>query len=210
MIQEDKIPAEVADVEMKDVDFELVLKQMRAHRIAACQAARKAKKMKELEQALSSMSESTTSLGDDSEQNQWIYWKRIQSGHAPPVRALSVGSIALNSNPSSPTSVHQSVRGIFEREVLTKLQDAVASRFDGRGETHNYSKYGKYGNCAKSLQYTQQDLHDLIDDHEFTKLQRSLRRNGAVTNELLRQNLPFVVKQSQESKRNRCQGKGVS
>jgi hypothetical protein len=61
------------------------------------------------------------------------------------------------------------------------------------------SFFGTHEACAKSLQYTRNNLVDLISDHKFAKLQRSLKKSGAVTNELLRQNLPYVVKQNQQS-----------
>jgi hypothetical protein len=158
--------------------------------------------------AQATLSDSFNGFMDDSSlRDPRTFWKpgHHQSGQSLPSPTFSGGfdssssSLSLHEtgNPSSPTSV-QSVTDILGREIVNKIQVAFFAT-----KSADNSRFGMYEERAKALQYSRQDLEDLIDDRQFAELQRSLRNSGAVTNEILRQNLPFVVKQSQAAKKRR-------
>jgi len=58
----------------------------------------------------------------------------------------------------------------------------------------------------KEYEYSHHDVQLLISkEEEFARLQRSLRHKGAVTNELLKQVLPLVIRQSQQQQQQQQQ-----
>jgi len=174
--------------EAKELELEERLKQMRVRRFQA-QAAREAAALRD---------------DDDSAHSSVAY-----SIH----RLDSAGKL-----PESPTSVFGVGKELLEREVIAKLQGFASGSSSalplnssssirigtgsvrGRDEPRTSSvDFGKYKAQAKQLEYTSEDLHQLIEDGgDFHRLQRSLRNKGAVTNELLKQVLPFVIQQCQE------------
>ena len=143
----------------------------------------------------------------EDEQEERIYWRRLQAHRQNPDILFDTPP---RHDPASPNSVAFGMKEMIEREVISKLQGTfIQHQGGGNANSRNTNKnphrgkstvkFGRYAEQAKQLEYTQDQFHQLIDDRdEFIRLQRSLRNNGAVTNELLKQVLPFVVKQSQE------------
>ncbi|CAB9496221.1 expressed unknown protein [Seminavis robusta] len=62
--------------------------------------------------------------------------------------------------------------------------------------------FGPFSESVRLYRFSETALHQLaFEGHDFIKLQKSLRKQGAVTNALLKQVLPMVVLQSQRRRR---------
>ena len=130
-----------------------------------------------------------------------IYWKRstrkmMAPNHATPTEAPWQRGAQFNtSNPQSPASVLES---FLEQKLLQPLQESLMPAPEAPAEKK--PKVPKrIRKQADAMQYTQADVEKLIlDPRQFKKLQRSLRNRGAVTNELLKQNLSLVVQQAKK------------
>ena len=91
--------------------------------------------------------------------------------------------------PSTPTYTStQSQRSRPSSSVHKKIRD---------------DDHSEMAESFRQLQYSRDDLQFLAfgESRDFRKLQRSLRKEGAVTNELLKQVLPMVVAQSQQRRK---------
>lgn len=162
------------------------------------------------------------------EQEQAAYWRRLsyqkhRHQHDPDSWEQGI-SVPSSLSPSTPNSVMVDVKDIIEREFFSKLQDSFTlatqqsplSAPPMQPQTQQYRRqssrlsssvdFGPHEEQARKLEYTSDDLHRfLLVDKEFSRLKKSLRHEGAITNGFLKQVLPLVIKQSQERQQRKQQ-----
>lgn len=166
--------------------------------------------------------DSSSSVCLSPEQEQAMYWRQLsyqkrRHQHDPDAWEQGI-SMSPPLSPAAPSSVVVDVKDIF----LAKLQDSLSAQPlsqplpESQAPTQLYLRqnsrlsssvdFGPYEEQARQLEYTSDDVHQfLCVDREFSRLKKSLRREGAITNEFLKQVLPLVVKQSQERHQSRQQ-----
>jgi hypothetical protein len=157
--------------------------------------------MPALSETSSSMSYTSSFTEDESEQG--AYWRRLSDRRKEYSNHDPFSTEVTNLSPFSSRSVTEFV----ERELIAKLEGLMdlsnASHGTGSNQRRYAERFGVHEEQARDLDYTRQDLYNLMDDQEFRRLQRSLRNKGAVTNEVLKQVLPLVVRQSKISQERR-------
>ena len=179
--------------------------------------------------------DSSSSVLMSPEQEQAAYWRRLsyqkrRHQHDPDSWEQGIGVPSSLSSPT-PNSVMVDVKDIIEREFFSKLQDGftlatqqappiLPPPLQSQPQSQHYRRqssrvlssvdFGPHEEQARKLEYTSDDLHRFLSvDSEFSRLKKSLRHEGAITNGFLKQKLPLVIKQSQERlqrKRQEAQG----
>ena len=117
-----------------------------------------------------------------------------------PTRSLSAGGRA------------QMVASVEERQQASKpgllrstTLNAMKNLFgDNKDQTDDdLHKFGIHSNTVRTLNYTQVDVANICDDHrEFERLKATLKKQGAITNEVLKQGLHFYVQAKKDREAN--------
>ncbi|CAB9520717.1 expressed unknown protein [Seminavis robusta] len=188
------------------LSFEESLRQMRERRHTFLQRQYSVGRLSDTsDSSVPLVSEGSSPLDEESERQ---YWKRLSdrrrdsSNHKPLPTVLD-----HHHHHNAVTEFVEEKLGLKGFMDLNNASFGSQHGLWGNGSHHGNRRtvqFGQFSDQAKQLHYTPQDLHQLIEGKEFSRLQRSLRNKGAVTNEVLRQCLPLVVRQSklnQERKR---------
>jgi hypothetical protein len=147
-------------------------------------------------------SPSTFSQASEDESDQRIYWRRLgQNKKSKEALPMMHPRLSI----TSPTSVtSQFVEKVSKLEGLLDLNipsmNASYNNMSNSSRRQTAARFGRYQDQAMELDYTPEDLQALVGGSDFERLKRTLRNKGAVTNEMLRQVLPLVVKQSRQEK----------
>jgi hypothetical protein len=113
--------------------------------------------------------------------------RRVKSGGLMEM-ALAVGNpdayaVQQSSDDTRTPSWGEAVAGL-----LFKKDDKDNEEKDRR------AKFGQHSNSVRSLEYSQEDVLGILDDHEeFERLKAALKKKGAITNEVLKQRFHFYV-----------------
>ena len=83
--------------------------------------------------------------------------------------------------------------GLLRSTTLNAVKSIFGDNSDA--DIHDEEKkFGIYSNSIRTLNYTQVDVANICDDHqEFERLKATLKKQGAITNEVLKQGLHFYV-----------------
>lgn len=78
---------------------------------------------------------------------------------------------------------------------LGEAASSVCNLLVGGLSLEEEEEYGIHSTSMRHLQYNQDDVNGIIDDQkEFARLKATLKKKGAVTNEVLKQRLHYYVK----------------
>ena len=83
--------------------------------------------------------------------------------------------------------------GLLRSTTLNAVKSIFGDHSDA--DIHDEDKrFGMYSNSVRTLNFTQVDVANICDDHqEFERLKATVKKQGAVTNEVLKQGLHFYV-----------------
>ena len=222
MMVEENDSNEQEQEEEDDIDFyEEVLLDLRSRRLEEQQQQQQQRERKstgkwfeddltESTSSLSFLSSWATTSHDDasscmslsschSEHDTFLYWNELRRGRTPPVPVLK--------KKKQPQQRHSDGASLPELLAQLKPRSSMYTTTAPPASFHQQQSsgidLGEHAERVRSYRYSAMDLHHLcfdVEGRDFFRLQKSLRKEGAVTNALLKQVLPAVVQQAHKKR----------